>query len=216
MSISASLVKELREKTGAGFMDCKEALKECEGDAEKAVDYLRKKGLSAAAKRAGRQDSEGVVGSYIHMGGKIGVLIEINAEKGDVLSNADVKELADDISMHIAAMSPACIAKEDFPKDKLEIERGVFKAQVLEMGKPENIADKIVEGKVGKYVAENTLLEQPFVKNSDLKVKEFLKQTGDKVGSALKIGRFVRFELGEGIEKKQENFAEEVAKQMNQ
>jgi len=306
MAITAKMVKELREKSGAGMMDCKKALVKHDGDMEASMTFLKEKGLAAAAKKSGRIASEGVVSaviaedlkkgvilelncetdftakndsfiklsedvtkhvldtskengnvvaleesyddsvkelvtkavatigeniktrryakfeatekgmvhSYIHMGGKIGVMVEIDSSDSSAVSKPELREMADDISMHVAAMNPACISIDDFPQDKLEAERSVFKTQVMEMGKPENIADKIVEGKVRKFVAENTLLEQVFVKNSDQKVKDFLTETGKKVGAELKIGRFIRFELGEGLEKKEENFAEEVAAQI--
>lgn len=304
VNITASMVKELRERTGVGMMDCKKALNETEGNLEEAIKYLKEKGLAKAAKKAGRIAAEGVVSSvitpkqgilievncetdftarndnflevankvsnhvletaqsegsvievvdgydetvqdivtqavakigenirarryvklnakdnsmlhsYIHMGGKIGVIIEVSSSNNGVLDNADVVEMADDISMHIAAMNPACIDESEFPKDKLEAEKDIFRTQALESGKPESIVEKMIVGRVKKFVAENTLLEQAFVKNSDVTVKQFVAETGKKVGAELKVERIFRFELGEGIEKKQENFAEEVAKQM--
>lgn len=305
MAITAAQVKELREKSGAGMMDCKKALGETNGNVEEAMQYLKEKGLAKAAKKAGRVAAEGAVvaninnskglllelncetdfaarsndfvnlsekvtdyfmnnaneegdivdmsekfyddkienivtdgiatigenirprrfvkfngtdtsylHSYVHMGGKIGVLVEVGTDKSEAKSAKEVAEMADGIAMQIASMKPECVRTEEFPEDVLEKERDVFKAQVIEMGKPENIADKIVDGKIKKFVAENTLLEQAFVMNGDLKVKDLLKEVGQKVGAELNIVRFARFELGEGIEKKEDNFAEEVAAQI--
>lgn len=201
MSISASLVKELREKTGAGFMDCKEALKECQGDAEKAVDYLRKKGLSAAAKRAGRKASEGVVGSYIHMGGKIGVIVEVNCETDFVARTDDFQELVMDLAMQVAAARPLYVRREEVPVDLVEKEREIFKAQALESGKPENVVDRIVEGKIDKYFQQICLEEQEFVKESGTTVLDHVKALAGKLGENVQINRFARFEIGEGQEK---------------
>ncbi len=305
MAISASMVKELREKSGAGMMDCKKALVETDGDMDAALQFLKEKGLSKAAKKAGRVAAEGLVltkitdgkslmlelncetdfaaksegflklsdemldyfmangkeegepvdmtggfydskveeittqaiatigenikprrfvvfngkensytHSYIHMGGKIGVLVEVEATDASVFGNSEIAEMADGVAMQIASMKPECVDADAFPKEKIDAEREVFTKQVLESGKPANIVDKIVEGKVRKFVSENTLTEQVFVMNSDLKVKDLVKETSKKVGADLKIVRFARFELGEGIEKKQENFADEVAAQM--
>ena len=201
MSISASLVKELREKTGAGFMDCKAALTECEGDAEKAVDYLRKKGLSAAAKRAGRQASEGVVGSYIHMGGKIGVIVEVNCETDFVARTDDFQELVSDLAMQVAASRPLHVRREDVPPELVEKEREIFKGQALESGKPENVVERIVEGKIEKFYQQICLEEQEFIKESGTTVLDHVKGLAGKLGENIQINRFARFEIGEGQEK---------------
>ena len=305
MNISASMVKELREKSGAGMMDCKKALMEANADMEKAMEILKEKGIAKAQKKSGRVASEGVVlssiennsglllelncetdfaaksegfkslsdtmadyfmknaneeglvvsmeekfynetvekmtsdavatigenikprrfvkynadensliHSYIHMGGKIGVMLEVKAPSREIASKPEVVEMSDGIAMQIASMRPECIDTDSFPHDVVEAERKIFLTQVMEMGKPQNIAEKIVEGKIRKFVSENTLLEQAFVMNSDQKVKDFVKEVSSKVGGELSLVRFTRFELGEGIEKKEENFAEEVAAQM--
>ncbi|HPA57183.1 MAG TPA: translation elongation factor Ts [bacterium] len=305
MEISASLVKDLRERSGAGMMDCKKALQEANGNMEEAMQILKDKGIAKAAKKAGRVASEGTVlsiiensngllfelncetdfaaksegfknlsreisgyfmknaseegvlvsmedkfydanveklttdavatigenikprrfvkysgsdssliHSYIHMGGKIGVMLEVQSSDKDAVKKPEVVEMSDGIAMQIASMRPDCIDESSFPQDKLESEKRAFLAQVMEMGKPQNIAEKIVEGRIKKFIAENTLLEQAFVMNGDIKVKDLVKETGKKVGAELKIVRFHRFELGEGIEKKENNFAEEVAAQI--
>ena len=201
MSISASLVKELREKTGAGIMDCKEALKECEGDSGKALDYLRKKGLSAAAKRASRTASEGVVGSYIHMGGKIGVIVEVNCETDFVARTDDFQELVADLAMQVAAANPLYVRSDEVPADHLEKEREIYKAQALESGKPENVVDKIVEGKVKKHLQQICLEEQEFIKENGTKVLDYVKLVAGKLGENVQINRFARFAVGEGLEK---------------
>lgn len=211
MEVSAALVKELREKTGAGFIDCKKALAETNGDIEKAIDYLRQKGLSAAAKKAGRIASEGVVGSYIHGGGKIGVLVEVNCETDFVARNEDFVNFVKDIAMHIAAANPLCIERKDLPPGVLEKERDIFKAQAIESGKPEKVIEKIVEGKIEKFYADSCLLEQPFVKNPDIKINDYLNQTVAKIGEKISIRRFTRYQMGEGLEKKAADFAAEVA-----
>ncbi|MBR4532228.1 elongation factor Ts [bacterium] len=305
MEITAGLVKELREKSGVGMMDCKKALMEANGDLDAAMQILKDKGIAKAAKKASRVAAEGavlvsiegnkglmlelncetdfaaksdgfkelskkmldyfaknakeenqvvsmeenfynaevetmtkeavavigenikprrfvkyeageksLVHSYVHMGGKIGVMLEIEACCADCAKKPEVVEMADGIAMQIASMRPDCIDESSFPQDKLESERHAALAQVMELGKPQAVAEKIVEGKLKKFIAENTLLEQQFVMNSDLKIKDYIKETGKKVGCELKVVRFNRFELGEGIEKKVENFAEEVAAQM--
>ena len=306
MKISASLVKELRERSGAGMMDCKKALVETEGNIDDAMIYLREKGIAKAAKKAGRIAAEGLVSSqiddkggvmlelncetdfaakgesfmkltdemvtyfsqnakeessivdmtdsyydatveemaksaiatigenikprrfvrftaqdnssvhsYIHMGGKIGVLIEVAADSKEKSSDAKVKEMAASIAMQVASMNPDCVDVDSFPKDKLEAEKSIYVTQVLEMGKPENMVDRIVGGKLKKFVAANTLLEQDFVMDSDMKVKDFVKSVAKEIGTELEVVRFVRFELGEGIEKQETDFAAEVAAQMN-
>lgn len=201
MGISASMVKELREKTGAGFMDCKTALMESDGDAEKAVDFLRKKGLSAAGKRAGRQASEGVVGSYIHMGGKIGVIIEVNCETDFVARTDDFMELVSDLAMHVAASNPLYLRADEVPEDLLNREREIYRAQAVESGKPEKIVDKIVDGKVQKYLQEICLEDQEFIREKGTSVLDFVKSVAGKLGENVQIRRFARFEIGEGQEK---------------
>ena len=215
-TISANSVKELREKTGAGMMDAKKALQETGGDFEKAVDLLRKKGLSAAAKKSSRIAAEGVVTSYIHMGGKIGVMVEINCETDFVARNEDFQQFAKDLAMQIAAANPQYVSREHVPADVLERERQIYRDQAKETGKPENVIEKIVDGKIEKYYTESCLVDQVFIKDADgkLKIKDVLNQRVAKIGENIVIRRFVRYQLGEGIEKKQENFAEEVAAQL--
>ncbi len=202
MAISATLVKELREKTGVGMMDCKKALTESEGDFEKAVDFLRQKGLASAAKRAGRAASEGVVGSYIHMD-KIGVMVEVNCETDFVARTDDFKELVKDVAMHVAAANPAYLSKEDVPEDVLEREKEIYRSQVE--GKPANVVDKIIEGKLEKFYSETCLLDQVFVKDPDgkKKIKDLIVEKVAKLGENIMIGRFVRFQLGENQPKEE-------------
>ncbi len=195
--ISAALVKELREKTGAGIMDCKEALGKADGDMEKAVDFLRKKGLATAQKRAGRAATEGVIESYIHMGGKIGVMVEVNCETDFVAKNADFQEFARNIAMHIAATSPAGIAPEDVPEDVVVKERDIYRAQALEMGKPEVVVDKIVQGKLDKFIKDSCLLNQAYVKNPEMSISDYLNEMIGKTGEKITIRRFARYQLGE-------------------
>jgi elongation factor Ts len=214
MSISAALVKELREKTGAGMMDCKKALVETNGDLDKAVDFLREKGLAAAAKKAGRIAAEGLVESYIHAGGKLGVLVEVNCETDFVAKNDDFRNFVKDIAMHIAASKPLYISREEVPQEILEHEKEILRAQALNEGKPANIVDKMVEGRVVKYYKEFCLLEQPFVKDSDKTIETFVKEKISTIGENISIRRFVRWEMGEGLEKKVDNFVEEVMSQV--
>lgn len=214
MTISASLVKELREKTSAGMMDCKKALEETSGNFEKAVDWLRQKGLSSAGKKAGRLASEGVVEAYIHGEGRIGVLIEVNSETDFVARNQQFREFVRNIAMHIAATNPVSVNVEEVPKDLVERERNVLTAKAREEGKKEEMLSKIVDGQIKKWLAQNVLLEQQYVKNPDITVGTYLKETIATTGENLVVRRFVRFELGEGLEKKQEDFAAEVAKQV--
>lgn len=211
MAISAQMVKELRERTSAGMLDCKKALEENAGDFDKAVDWLRTKGLSKAAKKSGRVAAEGLVTSYIHSGGRIGVLLEVNSETDFVARNEDFKAFTDDIAMHIAATNPLAVSTEEVSQEAIAKEKEVLASKNREDGKKEEMIDKIVEGQIKKWLAENCLLEQKYVKNPDITVAEHLKNTVAKIGENLVIRRFVRFELGEGIEKKQENFADEVA-----
>ena len=199
MEISANMVKDLREKTGAGMMDCKKALAEAEGNFEKAVDYLRQKGLATAAKRAGRVASEGQIGSYVHAGGKIGVMVEVNCETDFVAKTDDFQVFAKDIAMHIAASSPLYIQRENVPPEVLERERGIYRVQARETGKPEKIIEKIVDGKLEKYFGEVCLLEQPFIKDPDMTVQDLLNGLIGKLGEKIEVRRFSRFQVGEGI-----------------
>jgi elongation factor Ts len=195
--ISAATVKELREKTGAGIMDCKEALSESNGDISKAVDFLRKKGLATAAKRAGRATTEGIVESYIHMDSKLGVLVEINCETDFVAKNDDFKKFAKNIAMHITATNPVGIRQEDVPKETIDKEKEIYRAQVLEMGKPEKIVDKIVEGKLKKYFKDNCLMNQDYVRDPNITIEDLLNEMVAKIGENITIKRFARFKIGE-------------------
>ena len=215
MKISASLVKELREKTGAGMLDCKNALVETNGDIEKAVDFLREKGLASAAKKSSRIASEGLVDAYIH-GGRIGVIVEVNSETDFVAKTEEFKEFVKDMAMQVAASNPKYVSREDVPEEEIEREREVLIAQALNEGKPEAIVNKMVDGRIEKFFEEICLLDQNFIKDPSIKIKDLLAAKISKIGENLKIRRFVRFEVGEGLEKREENFAEEVAKQMGQ
>jgi len=194
--ISAAMVKELREKSGAGIMDCKSALAECDGDLEKAVDFLRKKGIATAAKRAGRATSEGTVQAYIHLGGKIGVMVEVNCETDFVAKTDDFNEFAKNIAMHIAATNPVGIVAEDVPAEVIEREREIYKAQVLEMGKPQQMVEKIAEGKLNKFFKDNCLLNQQYVKEPDKTIADYLNEVIAKTGEKITIKRFARFQIG--------------------
>ncbi len=196
-AISAPMVKELRDKTGAGIMDCKAALTESDGNIEAAIDFLRKKGIATAKKRAGRAASEGTIQSYIHMGGKIGVMVEVNCETDFVAKNDDFRDFAKNIAMHIAATNPVGITPEDVPEDIIEKEKEIYRAQALETGKPENILDKIAEGKLLKYFKENCLLQQPYVRDPDMTVEDLLNENIGKIGENITIRRFCRFQIGE-------------------
>jgi elongation factor Ts len=196
-TISAATVKQLREKTGAGIMDCKEALSECNGDISKAVDFLRKKGLATAAKRSGRATTEGIIESYIHMDSKLGVLVEINCETDFVAKNDDFKEFAKNIAMHITATNPVSIRPEDVPKETIDKEKEIYRAQVLDMGKPEQIADKIVDGKLKKYFKENCLMNQDYVRDPNITIEDLLNEMVAKIGENITIKRFARFKIGE-------------------
>lgn len=208
--ITAALVKELRERTGAGMMDCKKALTETAGDVDKAIDFLREKGLAAAAKKAGRVAAEGLVESYIHGGGRIGVLVEVNCETDFVAKTDAFKELVKDIAMHIAAANPAYLKKEEVPTAELEHEQAVLAEQARNEGKPEKIIEKMVSGRIEKYYKEVCLMEQTFVKDPDKTISDLITESIAKIGENISIRRFARYQLGEGIEKKEENFAEEV------
>lgn len=196
-TISAAMVKQLRERTGAGIMDCKEALSECDGDISKAIDFLRTKGLATAAKRAGRAMTQGLIQPYIHMDGKLGVLVEVNCETDFVAKNDDFKEFAKNIAMHIAAINPVGIQPEDVPEETIKREKEIYRGQVLEMGKPEKIADKIVEGKLQKYFKENCLLNQAYVRDPEITIADYLNEMIAKIGENITIKRFVRFKIGE-------------------
>ena len=196
-NISADMVKHLREKTGSGIMDCKQALTQCEGDLDKAVDFLRKKGLATAAKRAGRAMTAGTIMSYIHMGGKLGVLVEVNCETDFVAKNDDFQDFAKNIAMHIAASNPLGIQPEDLPEEVIDKEKEIYRAQALELGKPDNIIDKIAEGKLNKFIKDSCLLDQPYVRNPDITVGDLLNELIAKIGENIQIRRFVRFQLGE-------------------
>lgn len=213
MNITAGMVKEVREKSGAGMLDCKKALVSSNGDIEKAIETLREKGLAAAAKKSGRIAAEGIVTSYIH-GGRIGVLLEINSETDFVAKNEEFQEFARDVAMQIAASNPKFVNKDEIPENEIAKEREILRKQALNEGKPEKIVDKMVEGRIAKYYKEVCLLEQVFVKNPDVTIGYLLNEKIAKIGEKLSIRRFARFEVGEGIEKREENFAEEVAKQL--
>ena len=215
MAVNASAVKELREKTGAGMLDCKKALEEANGDITKAAEILREKGLSAAANKAGRAATEGTVESYIHAGGRIGVLVEVNCETDFVGKTDQFKDFVKDIAMQIAAASPKFVTREEVPAEELEKEKEILKAQALNEGKPEKIIEKMVEGRINKYYEEYCLLEQAFIKDPDKTINTLLNEKISTIGENISIRRFARFELGEGLEKKQDNFVEEVMSQVN-
>lgn len=216
MAITAAQVKELREATGVGMMECKKALTECDGNMEKAMEWLRKKGIASAEKKAGRVAAEGVVESYIHMGGRIGVLIEVNCETDFVAKTDDFKQLVHDIAMHIAASNPTYITKEEVDQAEIEHEKKILREQAMNEPKPKPAAiiEKMVEGRIEKYYKEVCLLEQPFVKDPDKTVGEMVSAAIAKIGEKISVRRFVRYEMGEGLTKRQDNFAEEVMGQM--
>ena len=215
MSFTAKDVAALRERTGAGMMDCKKALTECDGNADKAVEYLREKGIAKAAKKAGRIAAEGIVDSYIHMGGKVGVLVEVNSESDFVARGDQFKNLVHDIALHIAAAKPEYLCKEDVPAEVIENERKILLAQALEEGKPQHIAEKMVEGRIKSYYEDNCLLNQKFVKDPSKTIEQMVVEATATIGEKIAIRRFVRFEMGEGLQKKSENLADEVAAQVN-
>lgn len=213
MSISASQVKELRERTGAGFMDCKKALQEAEGDMEQAVEVLQRRQLAQASKKAGKTAAEGIVDSYIHAGGQIGVLVEVNCETDFVARNETFQSFVRDVCMHIAASAPEVVSPEDLSPEQVDRQREVFKGQAMEEGKPEHIAEKMVEGKLDKWKKQIALLEQPFVKDPDKTIGDLQTELTANLGEKVTVRRFERFEVGEGIEKAEEDFAEEVKRQ---
>jgi len=196
-AISAQLVKELRDKTGAGMMDCKKALTQSDGDVEKAIEFLRKKGLDTAQKRAGRATTEGTIQAYIHMGAKLGVMVEVSCETDFVAKNEDFQEFAKNIAMHIAASNPLAITPEDVPAEVIEKERDIYRAQAKEMGKPAAVLEKIVEGKLSKFFKENCLLNQQYVRDPDITVADLLNELIAKIGENITVKRFARFQVGE-------------------
>jgi elongation factor Ts len=207
------LIKELRERTGAGISDCKKALVECEASMDKAIEFLRKKGLAKAAKKAGRIATEGLVTHYIHGGGRIGVLLETNCETDFVARNPDFVNFTKEVAMQIAAMNPQFVTPEELPAELLDKERAIRRETAAQGGKPAQVVDKIVEGQIAKWTKEVCLLEQPWVKDDSRSIKDLQQELVAKLGENIRVRRFVRFELGEGLEKKEDNFAEEVARQ---
>ncbi len=214
MSFTAQDVAKLRAQTGVGMMECKKALTEANGDFEKAIVILRERGLKAVDKKQGRIASEGLVASYIHMGGRIGVLVEVNCETDFVAKSDDFQVLVKDIAMHIAAANPKYVTEAEVPTAELEAEKEILKVQALNEGKPANIVERMIEGRIKKYYEDVCLLNQPFVKDSSKTIKDILTEATLKIGEKISIRRFVRYELGEGMEKRNDNLAEEVAKQM--
>ena len=214
MSFTAQDVAKLRAQTGVGMMECKNALTEANGDFEKAIVILRERGLKAVDKKQGRIASEGMVASYIHMGGKIGVLVEVNCETDFVAKSDDFQVLVKDIAMHIAAANPKYVTEAEVPTAELDAEKEILKVQALNEGKPANIVERMIEGRIKKYYEDVCLLNQPFVKDSSKTIKDILTEATLKIGEKISVRRFVRYELGEGLEKRNDNLAEEVAKQM--
>ncbi len=213
MAVSASDVKALREATGAGMMDCKKALMEADGNMEKATEILREKGLAAAAKKSGRIAAEGVVASYIHMGGRIGVLVEVNCETDFVAKTDQFQSFVRDIAMQIAASNPLYLTSEEVPQDTLEKEKEILRIQAINEGKPEKIVNNMVEGRIKKYFKEVCLLDQPFVKDPDKSISDYVKEQIAALGENITIRRFTRYEMGEGLQKREDNFVEEVMNQ---
>jgi elongation factor Ts len=211
--VTATLIKDLRERTGAGMADCKKALTEVAGDMDKAIDYLRTKGLAKAAKKAGREATEGAVVSYIHGGGRIGVLVEINCETDFVARNEDFQAFTRDVALQIAAMNPQFVRREEVAQDVIDRERDVLVAKAKETGKPDPVVQKMVDGQITKWLKEICLLDQAWVKDADKTINQVQQELIAKIGENIKVRRFVRFELGEGLEKKKDDFAAEVAKQ---
>jgi elongation factor Ts len=211
MTITAEMVRALREKTGAGMMECKKALTEAGGDEEQAVEILRKAGLASAKKREGRIAAEGIVGSYIHMGGKVGVLVEVNCETDFVARTEDFQKFVKDIAMHICASEPQFVNKEDIPAEVIEKEREIARGQAQadpkNANKPANIIEKMVEGRLDKFYTESVLLEQPFVKDQTITIGELVTQLTAKIGEKVSIRRFTRYKMGEGLEKRQDDLA---------
>ena len=214
MAITASDVNALRQRTGVGMMDCKKALTEANGDMDKAVEILREKGMATAAKKAGRIAAEGIVDSYIHMGGKVGVLVEVNCETDFVARGDQFKTLVHDVALQIAASKPLYVTKEEVPQDVLDKEKEILKIQAMNEGKPEAIAEKMVQGRIKKYYEDFCLLEQPFVKDPSKTVGQLITEAIASIGEKITVRRFTRYEMGEGIEKKKEDLQAEVDKQV--
>ena len=213
MEVTAALIKDLRERTGAGMADCKKALTEVAGDMDKAIDYLRTKGLAKAAKKAGREATEGAVVSYIHGGGRIGVLVEINCETDFVARNGDFQTFTREVALQIAAMNPQYVRRDEVPQNVVDREREILVAKAKESGKPDAVVQKMVDGQITKWLKEICLLDQAWVKDPDKTIDQVQQELIAKIGENIKVRRFVRFELGEGLEKKKDDFAAEVAKQ---
>jgi len=214
VTVTPAMIKELRERTAAGLMDCKKALTETDGEMDKAIEFLRKKGLAAAAKKSGRLASEGVVTAYVHSNNRVGVLLEVNCETDFVAQTPDFKQFCADVAMQIAAMNPVAVRREEMDTTKVEAERGLLREKALAEGKPEKMVDKIVDGQINKFYSEHVLLEQKFVKDDKKTIEQVQQEIVAKLGENIKIRRFTRYELGEGLEKKNEDFAAEVAAQV--
>lgn len=214
MAFTVQDIQDLRARTGVGMMDCKKALTETDGDMEKAIEYLREKGIATAAKKQGRIASEGIVDSYIHMGGKVGVLVEVNCETDFVARGDTFKEFVHDVALQIAAARPSYVTKEEVPASEVEHEKEILKAQALNEGKPAAIVDRMVEGRVQKFYKDVCLMEQDFVKDPSMTITQLLNETISKTGEKITIRRFVRYEMGEGLEKKVDNFAQEINEQV--
>ncbi|NMB46786.1 MAG: translation elongation factor Ts [Firmicutes bacterium] len=214
--VTAGMIKELRERTGAGIMDCKKALNETQGNVEDAIAYLREKGLAAAAKKAGRIAAEGIVDAYIHLGGRVGVLIEVNCETDFVAKTDAFKEFTRDMAMQVAASKPEYVSREEVPASVIQQEKEIYRAAALNEGKPERIVDRIVDGRLEKYFQETCLLEQPFIKDTDKTVQQLLQELISQLGENISVRRFARFERGEGLEKRrQDDWADEVMAELN-
>ncbi|MCK4257521.1 MAG: translation elongation factor Ts [Halanaerobiales bacterium] len=210
MAITMEMIKELRIRTGAGVLNCKKALAETNGNVEKAAEYLREKGIASAAKKSSRIAAEGLVHSYIHMGGRIGVLLEVNCETDFVVKTDEFKGLVNNIAMHIAAMNPEYVSREEVPADAIEKEKEILTAQALNEGKPANIVEKMVQGRLEKFYSQKVLLDQPYVRDDSVTIQQLVTEKIAKIGENIKVRRFVRYEMGEGLEKKVDNFVEEV------
>ena len=215
MAVTMEMIKELRERTGAGVVDCKKVLGEMDGDIEKAAVELQKRGIAKAAKKAGRIAAEGLIGTYVHAGGRIAVLVEVNCETDFVARGDDFRQTTEDVAMQIAAMNPLYVSADEIPAEDVKAQEEIFSAQVREEGKPEKIIPKIVEGKLAKWKKESCLLDQPFVKNDELTIADLATQLSAKTGEKITIRRFSRFEVGEGLAKREDNLAEEVAAMQN-
>ena len=213
--ITANMVRELREKTGVGMMDCKRALTETNGDMEKAIEFLREKGLAKAAKKSGRITAEGLIGSYVHGDGRIAVLVEVNVETDFAAKNDIFRDLVKNIAMQITASKPTYVRREEVPSEVLDKEKEILKLQAINEGKPEHIAEKMVNGRIEKFYKENCLMDQEYIKDPDKNITQVINEAIAVIGENISVRRFVRFEVGEGMQKREENFAEEVKKQIN-